>query len=61
MDSEQKILFLPNGSAESAVVQIGDGKTHYSIAVVAGTGKANLYPGLTTDIRTASIDLDVQE
>lgn len=61
MDSEQKIVFLSNGSAESVVVQIGDGKTHYSIAMVAGTGKANLYPGLTTDIRTASIDLDVQE
>ena len=61
MDSEQKIVFLPNGSAESAVLQIGDGRTHYSIALVAGTGKASLYPGLTTDIRTASIDLDVQE
>lgn len=61
MGFEQKIIFLPNGSAESAIVQIGDGKTCYSIAVVAATGKASLYPGLTTDIRTASIDLDVQE
>ncbi|MEN6577382.1 MAG: prepilin-type N-terminal cleavage/methylation domain-containing protein [Phycisphaerales bacterium] len=61
VDSEQKIMFLPNGSAESAVVQIGDGKTHYSIALVAATGKASLYPGATSDIRTASIDLDVQE
>ncbi len=61
MGSEQKIVFLPNGSAESAVVQIGNGKHHYSIAVVAATGKASLYPGLTTDVKTASIDLDVQE
>jgi len=61
MDSEQKIVFLPNGSAESAVLQIGDGKTHYSIALVAATGKASLYPGISTEIRTASIDLDVQE
>ena len=59
--AEQKIVFWPNGSAESAVLQIGDGKTHYSIALVAATGKANLYPGVTTDIKTASIDLDVQE
>jgi type II secretion system protein H len=58
---EQKIVFLPNGSAESAVLQIGDGRTHYSIAVVAATGKASLYPGITTDIQTASIDLDLQE
>lgn len=61
VDSEQRIVFLPNGSAESAVVQIGDGKTRYSIAMVAATGKASLYPGITTEIRTASIDLDVQE
>ncbi len=57
---EQKIVFLPNGSAESAVLQLGDGRTHYSIVVVAATGKASLYPGVTTDIQTASIDLDLQ-
>lgn len=59
-EPEQKVVFLPNGSAESAVLQIGDGKTHYAIAVVAATGKASLYPGLSQDIRTASIDLDLQ-
>jgi len=58
---DEGIVFLPNGSAESALVQIGDGKTHYSIAVIAATGKASLYPGIMTDIKTASIDLDVQE
>lgn len=57
---EQKIVFLPNGSAESAVLQIGDGRTHYSIAVVAATGKASLYPGPAQEIRTASVDLDLQ-
>jgi len=60
MGPEQKVVFLPNGSAESAVLQIGDGKTHYSIAVVAATGKTSLYPGITTDVQTASIDLDLQ-
>lgn len=58
---EEKIVFFPNGSAQSAVLQIGDGKTHYSIAVVAATGKASLYTGMTTDVKTASIDLDLQE
>ncbi|MCU0917550.1 MAG: type II secretion system GspH family protein [Planctomycetes bacterium] len=60
-DSEQKIVFLPNGSAESAVVQIGDGKTHYAIAVVAATGKATLYAGAAEDVKTGSLDLDVQD
>ena len=58
---ESRIVFFPSGSAESAIVQIGDGKTHYSIAVVAATGKASLSAGLTTEVRTASVDLDMQE
>jgi prepilin-type N-terminal cleavage/methylation domain-containing protein len=59
-DLEQKVVFLPNGSAESAVLQIGDGKSHYTVAVVAATGKATLYSGTATDIETVSIDLDLQ-
>jgi prepilin-type N-terminal cleavage/methylation domain-containing protein len=60
-DSEQKIVFFPNGSAQSAILQIGDGKSRYSIAVVAATGKAGLYTGETKEIRTASIDLDLEQ
>jgi hypothetical protein len=58
---EQKITFWPSGCAESAVVQIGDGKTHYTIAVVAATGRATLYEGPATAVRTASIDLDLEQ
>jgi prepilin-type N-terminal cleavage/methylation domain-containing protein len=58
-EPEQKITFWPSGGAEAAVVQIGDGKTHYTIAVVAATGKATLYDGPATEVRTASIDLDM--
>ncbi len=54
----QRIVFLPNGSAESAVVQIGDGKTQYTIAVVASTGKATLRRGAAGEMQTAVIDLD---
>jgi hypothetical protein len=59
-DEEQKVIFLPNGSAESAVLQIGDGKSHYTVAVVAATGKATLSSGTAKEIDTVSIDLDVQ-
>jgi type II secretory pathway pseudopilin PulG len=58
-EPEQTITFWPSGGAEAAVVQIGDGKTHYTIAVVAATGKATLYAGPATEVRTASIDLDM--
>jgi len=59
-EPEFKILFLPNGSAESAVIQIGDGKTHYTVAIVAATGKASVYTGTADKIRTTMIDLDMQ-
>jgi Tfp pilus assembly protein FimT len=59
-EEEQAILFLPNGSATSALVQIGDGKTRYSVAILAATGKATLHPGPLKDVRTGMIDLDMQ-
>lgn len=58
---EGRILFYPSGAADSAIVQIGDGKTHYSIAIVAATGKATLHPGPIGEVRTGSVDLDAQE
>jgi type II secretion system protein H len=59
-EQSQRILFLPNGAAESVIVQIGDGKSHYTIAVVAATGKARMYEGKADKVRMASVDLDVQ-
>lgn len=59
-EQSQRILFLPNGAAESAIVQIGDGKSHYTVAVVAATGKARMYEGTADNVRMASVDLDVQ-
>jgi prepilin-type N-terminal cleavage/methylation domain-containing protein len=61
--TEQTITFLPNGTAQSAVVQIGDGKTHYTIAVVASTARATLYWGPAdkiTNVKNTTVDLDVQ-
>jgi hypothetical protein len=59
-EQSQRILFLPNGAAESVIVQIGDGKSHYTVAVVAATGKARMYEGKADKVRMASVDLDVQ-
>lgn len=58
-DAEQKVVFLPNGSAESAILQVGDGKSHYTLAVVAATGKATLYAGAAQEVDTVSVDLDI--
>lgn len=58
--TEKKIAFLPNGSAETAIVQIGDGKTHYTAAVVASTGRVTLCFGPADRVRNATVDLDAQ-
>lgn len=60
-EQSQTVRFLPNGSATSAVLQLGDGKHHYTVVVVAATGKASLHIGTADAITTASIDLDAQE
>jgi prepilin-type N-terminal cleavage/methylation domain-containing protein len=60
---EQKISFLPNGTTQSVVVQIGDGKTHYTISIVASTARAILYWGpadKVTNVKNVAVDLDAQ-
>jgi prepilin-type N-terminal cleavage/methylation domain-containing protein len=65
-DEEQAIVFLSNGTAQSAVIQVGDGKTHYTISISTATGKAKLYFGAVedvktgTDVRIGAIDLDAE-
>lgn len=59
-EEQQTIVFSPNGTAQSAVVQIGDGKTHYSISISAATGKAAMYFGTVEDVKIGSIDLDAE-
>jgi type II secretion system protein H len=54
----QKIVFRPAGSAESALVQLGDGETHYTVAILASTGKASLNVGTADEVKMAVVDLD---
>jgi len=55
---QQKIMFRPDGSAESALIQLGDGETHYTVAVMAATGRASLHGGLADEVNIAVVDLD---
>ncbi len=57
----QSIVFLPNGTAQSVVIQIGDGKTHYAVTISASTGKAKVYFGTTENVEVVTIDLDAEE
>lgn len=64
--NEQAIVFLPNGTAQSAVIQVGDGKTHYTISINAATGRAKMYFGAVEDVKTGTdvivgaVDLDAE-
>ena len=58
---DQTVTFLPDGTAQNAVVQIGDGRTHYTIAVNAATGRAKLYFGTTDKVQVTTVDLDLEQ
>lgn len=58
VEQERKIIFRPDGSAQSAVIQIGDGTTHYTIAIIPSTGRASLREGTAEMVKVAVIDLD---
>lgn len=52
------IIFLPDGTAQPAVVQIGDEKTHYTLSINPATGRAKLVPGTVENVKVSTVDLD---
>ena len=59
-DEGQVITFSPNGSAQPAVIQIGDGKTHYAISISGATGKAKISFGTAENLAAGTVDLDAE-
>ena len=59
-ESQQNIVFSPDGSAQTAAVQIGNGKTSYTVSINAATGRAKLYFGTTEKVKVTSTDLDME-
>jgi prepilin-type N-terminal cleavage/methylation domain-containing protein len=59
-ESQQNIIFSPNGSAQTAAIQIGNGKTHYTVSINAATGRAKLYFGTTEKVKITSTDLEME-
>ncbi len=58
---EAEIIFQPNGSAQSALVQIGDGQDHYTIHISAVTAKVRIYELVAADVTTDTFDLDQEQ
>jgi prepilin-type N-terminal cleavage/methylation domain-containing protein len=59
-EDEQSIVFSANGTAQTAVIQIGNGKTHYTITVSSATGKVKVYEGINEDVNIGFEDLDAE-
>jgi len=60
-EDQQTIVFSPDGTAQSAVVQIGNGTTHYAISISAATGRAKAYFGTIENVKVMTTDLDIEE
>jgi prepilin-type N-terminal cleavage/methylation domain-containing protein len=56
----KSIVFMPDGSAQTAAIQIGNGRNHYTVGISAATGRARLYLGTTEKVKETSIDLDME-
>ncbi len=61
-DEAGEIVFSPSGTADSAVIQIGDGKNHYTVSISAATGRATMYFGtvekVKEEVKIGTIDLE---
>jgi type II secretory pathway pseudopilin PulG len=54
-----EVVFAPNGTAEAAIVQLGDGTNHYTVVISAPTAKAKMMLGAAENIPSDTVDLDV--
>jgi prepilin-type N-terminal cleavage/methylation domain-containing protein len=59
-EQQQTIIFSPNGTAQSSVIQIGDGQTHYSISISPATGRAKMYFGTAENVKVGTTDLEAE-
>jgi len=59
-EAETSIVFRPDGSADAVVVQIGNGRTHYTISISPATGKAKIQFGELENAEIGTIDLDAE-
>lgn len=59
-DEQTTIVFSPHGTAQTVVIQVGDGKNHYTVQIRAATAKAKMYSGTTEEAQTDTVDLDAE-
>ncbi len=60
-EQSRVIVFSPHGTSQAAVIQIGDGKTHYTASVSPATGRVRMEFGEAKTIDAQIVDLDKLE
>ena len=55
---ENIIYFAPNGTADEALVQIGNGIKHYTLSISPATGRPKLILGTVEQVTPDTFDLD---
>jgi len=60
-EEQSQIVFRPDGTADTAILQIGDGKNHYTVYIPAATGRARVQFGLAGELPVEIVDLDMAE
>jgi prepilin-type N-terminal cleavage/methylation domain-containing protein len=55
------IFFYPDGTSQASIVQIGDGKDHYTVTINPATGRAKLFPGTADKAETGVVDLNLEQ
>lgn len=54
------ISFQPDGTAQTAIIQLGNGDSHMTVGIDAATGRAKVYYGKAEEVKVRTIDLDDQ-
>lgn len=54
------VSFRRDGTADSAVIQVGDGKNHYTVYISAATGKAKVDSDVAGEAAMDIVDLDME-
>lgn len=57
-EEAKAVVFLPDGTAQRAIIQIGDGRAHYTASISAATGRTKLQAGTADKVENQTIDLD---
>jgi prepilin-type N-terminal cleavage/methylation domain-containing protein len=59
-EGQSIVAFRPDGTADKAVIQVGDGRNHYTVYISPATGKAEVKFGIANESGIDIVDLDVE-